>query len=138
MDKDLKIVLDIPEETQTIEFKRLCGQSVVRKVVETIVAMANTDGGNIILGVDDPEKTEKKGVERIYGIEEDIDVYDSIGRELQNIIPPMIGVWPPNLIEENSIINKRVALVSVPKSTQNFKSIHNNVFIRQQKSNKDS
>jgi len=136
MDKILKILLEIPEETQTIEFKRLCGQNTVSKVVETIVAMANTDGGNIILGIDDPEKTDKKGVGRIYGIEEGVDIYDAIGRELQNITPPITGVWPPNLIEENSADNKRVALVSVPKSTQNFKSINNHVYIRQQKSNK--
>jgi hypothetical protein len=36
----IKIILDIPEETQTTEFKRLDGKKVVQKIVETIVAMA--------------------------------------------------------------------------------------------------
>ena len=71
MDDDKKIndLLNIPTETQTIEFKRLKGDAVVAKIIRTIVAFANTDGGSIIIGIDDPEKTTKSGLDRVYGIE---------------------------------------------------------------------
>ena len=46
-------LLDIPEENQTMEFKRLAGEKVVKKIIQTIVAFTNTDGGRIIIGIDD-------------------------------------------------------------------------------------
>lgn len=135
MDELLKIILEIPEETQNIEFKRLYGPKVVNKIIETIVAMTNTDGGWIILGVSDPEEKSIKGLDRIFGIEENLDLYDAIGRELQKIIPPLTGIWEPKLIKEDSL-NKRVGLIKISKSVDSFKSINKDVFVRQQKSNK--
>lgn len=78
MNNDILKILEIPEETQTIEFKRLSGDRLVVKVIQTIVAMTNTDGGIIFLGVDDPEKTKLKGLSRIYGIEENPDLFDVV------------------------------------------------------------
>ena len=49
-----QLILNIPAENQTVEFRRLSGPKIVTKTVETIVAMTNTDGGTIILGVNDP------------------------------------------------------------------------------------
>lgn len=92
MEKFIDKILAIPEETQQIEFKRLDGQKVVGKVIQTITAMANTDGGWIILGIDDPEKTTKKGIDRIYGIEENLENYDEIIKEFKNIIPPIAEI----------------------------------------------
>lgn len=96
----LKNILEIPAETQTIEFKRLTEDKVVTKVVETVVGMTNTDGGVIILGIDDPEKTKLKGLDRIYGIGENVQIYDALGRELQRITPPLSGLWPPTQPEK--------------------------------------
>jgi hypothetical protein len=48
--------------------------------------MINTDGGVIIVGMDDPEKTRLKGLDRVYGIEENIEVFDAAGREIHKII----------------------------------------------------
>lgn len=81
-------ILAIPLESQTLEFKRLAGDKVVAKTIETIVAMANTDGGVIVLGIDDPEKTKLKGTARIFGIDENSEHFDAIGREIQRIVPP--------------------------------------------------
>ena len=131
----LQKILEIPTETQIIEFKRLSGNKVVNKIIETVVAMANTDGGTIIIGIDDPDKTEKKGIDRVYGIEENLDLYDALGREIQKIIPPVFHIWEPELIDVDSI-DKRVALLRIPKATEAFCSINNQVFVRQQKSNK--
>ena len=88
-------ILDTPSESQTLEFKRLAEERIVAGIVKTIVAFANTEGGVIVLRVDDPEKTKLKGMERIFGIDENADVFDAIGREIQRIIPSLSGVWPP-------------------------------------------
>ncbi len=61
----IKKILAIPAEDRTTEFKRLGKDLRVSKVIESIVAMANTDGGLIILGIDDPQKTKAKGFDRI-------------------------------------------------------------------------
>ena len=133
MRKIIETILNIPEETQTIEFKRLNGDKVVKKVIQTIVAMANTDGGTIIFGVDDPEKTKLKGIDRIFGIEENKELFDEIFQEIRRIIPPTSNL-EPELIEAAD--NKAVALLHIPKATESFYSIDDRVWIRLRKSNK--
>lgn len=134
-DKIISTILQIPQETQTIEFKRLSDGKVVKKVLETIVAMANTDGGRIILGVDDPEKSMQSGVDRVYGIEESMEAYDEILHHSKNIIPPIPGINLPNQIKVKET-GKTISIIEVPKSTDQFHSIDNNVWIRLKKSNK--
>lgn len=134
--KDLiETILGIPEETQTVEFKRLSGEKVVSKIVQTIVSMTNTDGGIIFFGIDDPEKTKLKGLDRIFGIEENMEIFDEIGKEVQRIAPPIGNIWNPQkvLVPE---VNKTIAFLSIPKSAESFHSINNEVYIRQNKSNK--
>ncbi|MCK5211225.1 putative DNA binding domain-containing protein [Candidatus Parcubacteria bacterium] len=127
-------ILNIPEEGQTIEFKRLFGDGVVKKTLQTIVAMTNAEGGAIILGVDDPEKTGKEGLDRIYGVEEGYDHYDEIGREIQKISPPISGIWPP---KHKQVTEKKfIAIIMVPKATDGFHCYNNKVYVRQLKSNK--
>ena len=131
----IKRILAVPAEDQTIEFKRLSGKSPVKKIVETIVAMTNTDGGTIVLGVDDPEKTKVKGFDRIFGVEESIENFDAIGREIQKIIPPLTSIWPPKKIHVAEV-GKTIALLNIQKATDTFRSIRNHVYVRQEKSNK--
>lgn len=126
-------ILTIPSESQTLEFKRLAGEKVVLKTIETIVAMANTDGGVIVLGIDDPEKTKLKGMDRVYGIDENIEVYDAIGREIQRITPPLSGVWPPQIL---NVDGKRFGLIFISKVVDSFRSISNNVYVRGEKGNR--
>jgi len=131
----IKDILAVPAENQTIEFKRLSGDGMVGKIIETIVAMTNIDGGVIVLGVSDPEETGIKGFDRIFGIEENINNFDAIGREIQRIIPPLASIWPPDktVVKE---VGKTIALLFIPKATDSFRSINNHVYIRQEKSNK--
>jgi ATP-dependent DNA helicase RecG len=131
----LETILNIPEETQNVEFKRLDGLKVVAKVMETIVAMANTDGGSIVIGIDDPEKTHSSGLERIFGIEENKELYDEIVRKFQSIIPPVSGLSTPHEIKVEDI-GKTVAVISIPKATECFHSYENHVYIRLKKGNK--
>ena len=53
----ISYVLSIPAEDRRTEFKRLGDQFDVKKIMESIIALTNTDGGYIVFGVDDPEKT---------------------------------------------------------------------------------
>ncbi|OOP56280.1 MAG: hypothetical protein AYP45_09440 [Candidatus Brocadia carolinensis] len=131
----IKDILEIPAESQTIEFKRLAEDKIVAKIIETVVAMTNTDGGVIIVGIDDPEKTKLKGFDRVYGINENLELFDAIGRELPKIIPPLSGLWPPSIVDVTEI-SKRVALIFVPKAVDSFRSINNHVFVRQEKGNR--
>jgi ATP-dependent DNA helicase RecG len=133
MDKLIETILNILEETQTIEFKRLSGDKVVKKIIQTIVAMANTDGGTVVFGVDDPEKTELKGTDRIFGIEENKELYDEIFQEIKRIIPPISNL-SPNLIE--ALANKTVAILHIAKVNESFYSIDDRVWVRLHKSNK--
>ena len=131
----IKDILAVPAETQTIEFKRLHGDRIVNRIIETIVAMANTDGGVVVLGVNDPEETKIKGFDRIFGIEENIQNFDALGREIQRIIPPLASIRPPDktLVKE---VGKTIALLFIPKAIDSFRSINNHVYIRLEKSNK--
>ena len=63
--KLINSILAIPSEDRMTEFKRLGKESKVSKIIEAIVAMANTDGGLLVLGVDDPQKSGDKGFDRI-------------------------------------------------------------------------
>lgn len=132
--KIIEDILNIPSESQTLEFKRLAEEKVVGKTVETVVAMANTEGGAIVLGIDDPEQTKLKGLDRIFGIDEQVDVFDALGREIQRIIPPMARIWPPQIVEVSN--GKRIGLLFVPKASVSFHSINNHVFIRGEKGNR--
>lgn len=129
-------ILALPAESRTVEFKRLGSRNEsLDRTLESIVAMANTDGGLIILGVDDPVKTRAKGKERIYGIEENIDLYDELGRSVRKIAPPVSNIWPPDLVNVPEK-KARIGLLSVPKITDTFRAIENHVYIRLERGNK--
>lgn len=86
------------------------------------------------MGVDDPQKTTRKGEDRIFGIEENIELYDELGRLMRKIYPPIPGIWPPSLIQADN--NKRVALISIPKVGDGFRYVENHVYVRQERGNK--
>lgn len=129
-------ILSIPFESRAIEFKRLGGRNeTVGKTLESIVAMANTDGGIIILGVGDPQKSNAKGLDRIFGIEESLELYDELGQNVKKISPPIPSIWPPELIDVPNK-NVRIGWLTVPKVTDYFRSIENHVYIRGERGNK--
>jgi len=119
----IKIILNIPSESRTLEFKRLGSRNEsIDRMLQSIVAMANTDGGTLILGVEDPQKTTLKGLARILGIEENLEFYDEIGKTVRKISPPISSIWPPDIIEVPNK-NIRIGLLSVPKVSDGFRSI---------------
>lgn len=135
MHDTLQYWLDIPEETAMVEFKRLNGSQVVSKVLETIVAMANTDGGVIILGIDDPEKTTLKGESRVFGIEENLEKYDEIRRGFGFIMPALSVQWPPTLLATTDA-SRHAALLVIPKAEQSLYQFHGDAYVRLTKGNK--
>lgn len=134
-DQLIQNLLSEPSESRTLEFKRLGSRNEgLDKPLQSIVAMANTDGGIIIFGVDDPQKTTLKGAGRIFGIEENIDLYDELGRSVRKIYPPISGIWPPTLIDAGN--GKRIGLLFVPKVGDGFRHYENHVWVRLERGNK--
>lgn len=136
--KDLTVidrVLAIPMESRFVEFKRLGSRKeVVGEAMKSIVAMANTDGGILIIGVNDPLDTKFKGYDRIFGIEENTPLFDELGRILKKIYPPIMGIWPPDIIEVPSH-KKRVAILNIPKVSDGLRSYEGHVYMRGEQGN---
>lgn len=85
-----------------------------------------------MLGVSDPESPKAKGYDRIFGIEENMENFDEIGREIQRITPPLVSVWPPDKVSVKEV-GKTIALIPVPKAMGGFRSIKNRVYVRLEK-----
>ncbi|MEO7623931.1 MAG: ATP-binding protein [Gallionella sp.] len=75
-------------ESRTLEFKRMSDNKVVRKLLETICAFANTEGGILALGVADEKQA--SGAARLYGIEENREALDELTRKVRTQFHPPI------------------------------------------------
>lgn len=80
------------DEGQHFEFKR-AGRN--ERAVESAVAFANSSGGVIFLGVEDPKKG--KGQDRLYGIEENPEAVGELQRLIRGRITPLLA---PPLVDE--------------------------------------
>ena len=79
-------MLALPE-SRTLEFKRVSGK-MVGKALETVCAFANTDGGALALGVEDPKKSSDTA--RFYGVQENPEAVDELQRKVRTEFhPPM-------------------------------------------------
>lgn len=74
-------------ESRQREFKRVSGK-MVGKALETVCAMANTDGGMLVLGVADLK--EFQGTARLFGVEENPEAVDELLRKLGTEFQPAI------------------------------------------------
>jgi ATP-dependent DNA helicase RecG len=134
-DKLVDSVLFFPESI-TFETKRV-GEN--RKKIETIIAFANTEGGFLVLGIEDAEKA--TGRERVYGIQENPESVDELHRLLlQRIIPPITDPAPPLFSEVGCTLRNgsrgSIVLVKVEKSTSVHSVVDGGTFVRLQKSNR--
>jgi ATP-dependent DNA helicase RecG len=74
-------------ESVVLETKRVSGK-MVGKSLETICAFANTQGGWLLLGVEDADKA--KGTDRLFGIGENPEAVDELLRKLTSHHLPVI------------------------------------------------
>jgi len=70
------------EESYTFDCKRI--RKDLKKVLETIVAFANSDGGTVALGFEDPDKA--AGRDRVFGIQENPMNWDELRRLMRSRI----------------------------------------------------
>jgi ATP-dependent DNA helicase RecG len=74
-------------ESRFLEFKRVSGK-MVNKGLETICAFANSEGGNLVLGIADPK--EFQGDDRLFGIEENPEAVDDLLRLIATKFQPAV------------------------------------------------
>src|SRR3989338_2220323 len=88
-DQDIiKIFLDT-QEWQTFECKRAAIEPA--KLLETVVAFANTEGGYIVVGLEDPSKAESH--KRLLGISENLDNISEFLKLIEKEIEPPLILW---------------------------------------------
>ena len=80
----------VATESRTLEFKRISAKH--GRLIETVCAFANTDGGVLALGVGDAKdlKPGEKADKRLFGIEENPESFDDLRRHvMQRFAPPV-------------------------------------------------
>jgi len=124
------------DESHEFEFKRVSGK-MVHKALETIVAFANTDGGFLILGMEDFKKA--KGVDRFYGIQENAEAVDDLHEQIaQRITPPLDGItWRslPCTLRDGAA--GEIIIVAVQKSAKVHSIVADGTWKRLKKGNRE-
>ena len=131
----LERVLNSPE-SRTLDVKRVSGK-MVQKALETLCAFANTDGGVLALGIEDPAKA--KGVQRVYGVQENPEAIDELQRKTRTQFnPPINGIrfmrLPCTLRDGQA---GHVVLLRVEKSEQVHSIVGNGTWTRMDASNRE-
>lgn len=108
-------------ESRNLEFKRVSGK-MVNKALETICAFANSEGGDLILGIADLK--DFQGKDRLFGIEENPEAVDELQRLVLTKFHPAISSIRMRRLS-CALHNGPVAggqghliLVTVPRSTK--------------------
>ena len=125
-------------ETLTLETKRVGRND---RKIETVIAFANTEGGILALGIEDPAKA--SGRDRLRGIQENPESVDDLKRLLAQRITPRLT--PPDTLEpvfveigctlRDGKIGS-IVLVRVAKSGAVHSLVDDGTFIRLPKSNR--
>lgn len=119
-EKDIvQIILDY-KEWQVFECKRARVEPA--KILETIVAFANAEGGTLILGLEDPEKAPKEA--RLIGINEGPDnISDVINLIPKEITPPLPKIGQHRISITNVAGNKDELLALVIERSTDVHSL---------------
>jgi ATP-dependent DNA helicase RecG len=123
------------EESYYFDCKRL--KEKLAKVLETVVAFANSDGGTIALGLEDPDKG--VGRDRVYGIQENPMNWDELRQLLKSRITEAdrLQISPNEIgcrLRDGSLGS--VVFLRVYKSTRVHSIVDDGTFIRLDKSNR--
>lgn len=123
-------------ESARLETKRVSGK-MVGKALETICAFANTGGGTLALGVEDPARA--KGADRLYGLVENPEAVDELKRKvLTHLLPPVEGLrWLrlPCRLRDGS--DGQILLLVVPQSAKVHSILDDGTWTRLDASNRE-
>ncbi len=122
-------------ESYTFDCKRIGGK--IDKLLETVVAFANSDGGTLALGLEDPDKG--KGRDRVLGIQERLENWDELQRKLSSRItdPNELPVTTESIgctLADGT--RGSVILLRIGKSKRVHSVVDGGTFIRLTKGNK--
>ena len=123
------------DESYTFDCKRI--KKDLTKILETVVAFANSDGGTIALGLEDPDKA--VGRDRVFGIQENPMNLDELRRLLRSRITEP-DLLPSSLNEVGCTLKDgtlgSVVFLNVRKSPRIHSIVDDGTFARLQKGNK--
>jgi len=126
-------------ESHTLDFKRISAKH--GRIMETICAFANTDGGVVAIGIGDA-KDMKPGVKpqsRLYGVEENAEGFDDLRRQVINRFAPAISRlrWLRLPCTLNNGQAGHVVMLWVEKSEQVHSIVGNGTWTRMDTSNRE-
>lgn len=131
-DKLLQLILEKPE-WQRFECKRAAAKPA--KLLETLVAFANAEGGSLVIGLEDPQKA--KNSQRLIGISENLDNISEFLKLLEKEIVPSIRQFNKVELEiENNQGKDDYLLIIDTKKSGDIHSLKNgDTFIRRGRQN---
>lgn len=124
------------QEGRNFETKRVAGDKLTR-ALESIVAFTNTEGGSLVLGLEDEDKA--TGRDRIYCVQENPAAVDELQRLIDSRITPAIS--KPAFIEIGCTLRDgskgSIVVVQVEKSEAIHSIVLNGTWQRLNKGNKE-
>lgn len=121
-------------ESITFECKRIGN---IERLLESVVALANTEGGTIALGLEDPDKAQ--GRDRVYGIQGHPMNWDELQRKLRSrITEPDQLPWSHQEVgcTLRDGTHGSIILLKIAKSSRVHSIVDDGTFIRLTKGNK--
>lgn len=128
----VKLFLDM-QEWQTFECKRAAIRPA--DLLETIVAFTNSDGGLIVIGLEDPEKA--NGEKRLLGISENLDNISDVLRMIDREVEPPLILWSKfevGIVNANGLADKLLVL-NINKSNDVHSLKRGDTFVRKGRQN---
>lgn len=126
-------------ESRTLDFKRIGAKH--GRMIETICAFANSDGGLLVIGIGDAKdlKPGAKPESRLFGVEENAEGFDDFRRlVMQRFTPPLARLhWirVPCMLNTGQL--GHVVLLRVEKSEQVHSVVGNGTWTRMDASNRE-
>lgn len=126
--KDKISILLATEEWQVFECKRAAIKPA--KLMETVVAFANTNGGTIVLGLDDVKKAKKE--DRLIGIQENLEnISHFLALITKEVEPPLINHSHEEIPIKNILkVSDALLLVKIDKSDDVHSLKNGDTFVR--------
>lgn len=128
----IKLFLDT-KEWQTFECKRAAIQPA--KLLETVVAFANSDGGYIALGLEDPSKAQVE--KRLIGISENAENASDVLKLIDKEIDPQLKLWTKFELNIKNVkgFEDKLLVLNIKKSNDVHSLKKGDTYVRKGKQN---